>query len=178
MTSIEFIKAKLNMLVSLFPTINCAYEFDSFDNTHTVEVSPSDFYNNTSFCKNLTDIDKEFILKFPFEGLFFIDDKDLMPIKNVNFEIRGKEYELHPIYSSASFDTVCIPDYVKIPSFLNSLNDSSIEFIKEVFITNSIDILDSNLNSTCELKYINDSYFICEEEFDIENSSSLYVTAA
>ncbi len=134
MTSTEFIKQKLNELVNIFSTIKCAYEFDNFDNTHIVEVLPSVFYKNSeSFYQASETINNEFIEKFPFEGLFFIDDTDLMPISNVMYEVKGRDYEVNLTYSSAPPQAICIPTFNNIPDFLISqaptihylLNDSN-----------------------------------------------------
>ena len=134
MTSSEYLINKLTNLVNSFPTIKCAYEFDSFDNTHTVEISPSEFYNNNqTFYKLSSEIDKEFISKFPFEGLYFIDSNDLIPIQNIMFEVKGRDYELLPLYSYASPQTICIPTYGKLPLFLNLLNENVLGYIKEAF---------------------------------------------
>jgi len=141
MTSVEFIKQRLNELVNIFPTIKCAYEFDNFDNTHIVEVMPSEFYNNSqSFYQVSETINNEFIDKFPFEGLFFIDDTDLMPISNVIYEVKGRDYEVKPIYSFATPQTICIPKFNSVPNFLNNTDIASISsnIIKQAFTINSL----------------------------------------
>lgn len=155
MTSLEFIKQKLDELVNIFPTIKCSYEFDSFDNTHTVEVLPSSFYNNSqNFYQVSEAINSEFIEKFPFEGLFFIDDTDLMPISNAIFVVKGRDYEINPTYSFATPQTICIPTFKNIPDFLNETSSISSNIIKQAFTINSLCIVSNDFHREI-LGYIN-----------------------
>jgi hypothetical protein len=47
MTATEYLKNKLKNLVIDFPNIKCVYEFDNSDNSHTIEISPSEFFNQS-----------------------------------------------------------------------------------------------------------------------------------
>jgi hypothetical protein len=124
MKSNNFIKEKLNDLVLLFPNIKCSYEFDEFDNTHVVEVVPSDFYNNSiELSKAMTEIDILFIGMFPYEGLYFIDDKNMFPIKNLFYSVKGRDYDVVQKYSSAKPQMVVTPSYINYPNFLVSSNN-------------------------------------------------------
>jgi hypothetical protein len=93
----------------------CSYEFDEFDNTHIVEVVPSDFYNNSiELSKAMTEIDILFISMFPYEGLYFIDDKNMFPIKNLFYSVKGRDYDVVQKYSSAKPQMVVTPSYMRI----------------------------------------------------------------
>ena len=157
MTSIEFVKSKMNELVNLFPTIKCAYEYESFNNTHTIEILPSGFYEHSqSFYKISSSIDIEFIDKFPFEGLYFIDDKDLMPIKNIIYEVKGRDYNNNSIYTIAKSQTISIPTLITIPDFLKNLDNISYNYIKEAFKIENMNTTDydKNLDLSITKEYI------------------------
>ena len=151
----QAIKQKLNELVNIFPTIKCAYEFDTDDNTHIVEVLPSVFYNNSPSCYLASEtINNEFIEKFPFEGLFFIDDTDLMPISNVMYEVKGRDYEVNLTYSFATPQTICIPTFINIPNFLNETALISSSIIKQAFTINSLCNVSNDIHRE-NLRYVN-----------------------
>ena len=118
MTSIEFIKDKMKELINIFPNIKCSYEFQSFDNSHIIEVLPSGFYKQSHlFYNKSTKIDIEFIENFPFEGLFFIDDNNLFPIKNITYEVIGRDYNNKSRYTSNP-ETINVPALGTNPAFL------------------------------------------------------------
>ncbi len=73
--SIEFVKIKLKELVSEFSNIEYTYRFDDSDDTHIVYVDY--VYNNRKFDERCTDIDLEFMAKYPYELLCFVDDSKL-----------------------------------------------------------------------------------------------------
>ncbi|HMR90130.1 MAG TPA: hypothetical protein PKD51_18340 [Saprospiraceae bacterium] len=83
MNSQEYLKSKINNLVVKYPSIKCSYAFDGFDNTHTIEIIPTSFYNHDeSFVKDESDIYNEFFQLFPYEGLFFISGENEFPVTN------------------------------------------------------------------------------------------------
>lgn len=62
MNAIEYLKNKLNELVIDFPNIKCTYGFEGFDNSHVIEISPSEFFNsNKNLYEALVKIDLNFI---------------------------------------------------------------------------------------------------------------------
>lgn len=100
--SIDFVKQKIDQLVIQFPSIKCSYEFDELDNTHSVEVLPSEFFNiNEEFSIIENKIYEEFFELFPFEGLYFITDDVLVPITNPIYSKHGNQYEIGIKFNNA-----------------------------------------------------------------------------
>lgn len=94
MKSSEYIKKKIDQLVNIFPNIKCSYEYDKFDNTHTVEILPSEFFElNELFYNKTFEVYEDFSNRFPFEGLYFIDNNVLYPVKNPIYTKCGIDYE-------------------------------------------------------------------------------------
>ncbi len=79
----EFLINKIDYLVVKYPSINCKYAFDGFDNTHTIEITPTSFYHQDEFfLLDENDIYAEFFQLFPYEGLFFISGENEFPVTN------------------------------------------------------------------------------------------------
>lgn len=151
MTSVEYIKNQITLLVSTFNTIKCTYDFDIFDKSHTIEVVPSEFYNTSKeFYETSVQINRDFIDLFPNEGLFFIDDRDYVPIRKAIFEMKGKFFDLHLTYSIADFQISTTPSMKSRPEFMESVQLLNLNFIKEAFTLkiNHLDIQDSNSEYT------------------------------
>lgn len=93
MNSQEYLKSKINNLVIKYPSIKCSYAFDGFDNTHTIEITPSSFYNHDElFILDENDIYAEFFQLFPYEGLFFITGENEFPVTNPFYIKSGESF--------------------------------------------------------------------------------------
>ena len=100
--SIDFVNQKIDELVIQFPSIKCSYEFDELDNTHSVEVLPSEFFKiSDEFSKIENKIYDEFFELFPYEGLYFITDDVLVPISNPIYSKEGCDYAKSMQYNNA-----------------------------------------------------------------------------
>jgi len=94
MTSQDFIKNKIDLLVSIFPNIKCRYEYEADDDTHTIEITPDSFYNsNIDLPKLEREITTEFIRMFPSEGLFFVTDKSRYPVAISRYTKAGATFD-------------------------------------------------------------------------------------
>ncbi|TAH04943.1 MAG: hypothetical protein EAZ15_00315 [Sphingobacteriales bacterium] len=112
-SSIDFVKQKIDELVIQFPSIKCSYEFDESDNTHSVEILPSEFFilsEEFSIIEN--NIYNEFFDLFPYEGLYFITDDVLVPVSHPVYSRQGSDYTISRRFNNA--------DALKV----NLLNDS------------------------------------------------------
>ncbi len=162
----EFIKSKLEALVLLFPTAQCKYEFDNFDNTHTIEIEPSELLDNDVFIGLCDKINEEFIEQFPYDGLYFIDKDDLFSIKNELFTIKGfiieNEYNL----------TIDLPEIIRN----TSINEAEISIINNNEVDNEIVIYNFKKNSSkLEELIINQSYI---QVFDASSKDYAWAIAA
>jgi len=95
MNAIEFIKERIDRLVTRFTNIRCRYEHDLFSNTHLIEVLPAEVYNNDeSYAEAEVDIISEFIELFPYESICFVTDDALTPIQEAQYIKSGTAYDL------------------------------------------------------------------------------------
>ena len=96
MTSVEFVKNKLNTLLEYNPQIRCVYEYNEFELTHYVIIYPKEFYdiNNFLFTGEETILD-EFISLYPYEGLVFLTDEDEIELSNPIFDKKGYLFDLY-----------------------------------------------------------------------------------
>lgn len=94
MKSTEYVISIIDSLVERFPNIKCSYEFDSFDNSHTVEVLPSIFFNSedVDFKSFENNIYIEFFKLYPYEVIFFITNTYSYPVQNPIYVKEGREY--------------------------------------------------------------------------------------
>lgn len=100
--SIDFVKQKIDELVIQFPSIKCNYEFDESDNTHSVEILPSEFFKlSEEFSIIENNIYNEFFDLFPYEGLYFITDDVLVPITNPIYSKHGNQYVIDVKFNNA-----------------------------------------------------------------------------
>ncbi|TAG52761.1 MAG: hypothetical protein EAZ27_11815 [Cytophagales bacterium] len=158
MTALQYLKSKINTLVLNFPTIKCSYEFDNFDNSHTIEILPSSIYNSPTFYKTSMEVYNEFTELFPFEGLFFIDDKVFVPIQNPIYQIVGKNYFSNKVYNNISPLSVFIP-YLKEKNLDSNINNCYLNVNTYNFEKQEIINLNSKeLKSSLELN--KNSFFI------------------
>lgn len=78
MTSRQYVKSKIKELVSEFPTLGYIYRFDASDDSHIVDIYPRSIYRFSSqFNDKCMRIDLEFIAKYPYECLFFVDSSEI-----------------------------------------------------------------------------------------------------
>lgn len=107
MKSKDFIISKIDMLVKNFPSIQCKYEFEENEDTHTIEVTPLSFFESSQDFKDLEkEIYMEFFKLYPFEGLYFIDEKSLFPVNNPIYIKTGSAFFEDKLFNSQQKFTV------------------------------------------------------------------------
>jgi len=105
MDSIEYLKNELNKLVKEIPYIKCIYEYNEFDSTHIVKIAPQKiFEQNENYIELESKIVDEFINKYPFEGIVFIRENDIIDISSPLYIAQGKLYELFSYYTCIDID--------------------------------------------------------------------------
>jgi hypothetical protein len=93
MKATEYIKSMIDNLVEVYPSIQCSYEVDTLDNSHTLEILPSIFFDSNDDFKNTeNDIYIDFFRLYPYEALYFISSSSLLPIQNPIYVKSGIEY--------------------------------------------------------------------------------------
>ncbi|WP_288447891.1 hypothetical protein [uncultured Chryseobacterium sp.] len=84
MKSKEFLKNCLQELACKYSNSTIKYYFDTFDNDHYVMIAPeSDLQNIMQ--NDAVDIDREFIAKFPYESISFINENDTLSFDELVF---------------------------------------------------------------------------------------------
>lgn len=87
MKTSDYVIDQINNLVEKFSNIKCRYEIDASDNSHVIEIIPSYFLkNNTEIQVYLIEIYNDFIIKFPNEGIFFINNEICSSLINYQYE--------------------------------------------------------------------------------------------
>ncbi len=93
--SVKFLQKKLKKLVENLPYIRCEYEYFSFDDTHFVKILPKEQYEkNETYMKFEKEIIKEFIDKFPFEGITFFTGNDFDDLFEPTMFFEGILYKM------------------------------------------------------------------------------------
>lgn len=93
MKAIEYIKSVINNLVQVYPSIQCSYELDVMDDSHTVEILPSVFFEfNSEFKEVENKVYSDFFRLYPYEALYFITNTSSLPIHNPIYVKSGVEY--------------------------------------------------------------------------------------
>lgn len=88
MNAKEFLRVRLTELVSVFTNIKIRYEFRQCTQSHLIEVTPLDFYDNDEkYLIEEAAIEKEFENSFPQESIVFISEDSLTEIKDAEFEL-------------------------------------------------------------------------------------------
>ncbi len=93
MKSNNYIIQKIDDLVRAFPELKIRYEFDSFSDSHIIEVLPAKEYkDNTKYAKYETQLMFDFISEYPLEEIVFITEEDLVEIENPIYVKEGTLY--------------------------------------------------------------------------------------
>lgn len=143
MKSIEYVKTIINNLVEVFPSIKCSYEVDKFDNSHTIEILPSIFFDrDNDFKKAESNIYEDFFRLYPYEVLYFITNTSVLPIQNPIYVKKGVEYaSISKITTSNTNEAFNISsEKLNIYSDYN-LKINSFDVRENIFQNNNINIL-------------------------------------
>ncbi len=166
MKSKDFVISKIDMLVKSFPSIQCRYEFEENEDTHTIQVSPISFFESNETFKDLEkEIYLEFFRLYPFEGLYFIDDNSLFPVLNPIYIKTGAAYFNDKLFNSQQINTiqqVPIPHLKSIDSLNNIYSNINVQQVDCLYqIENSslsTDLMAQLINSGLITKADNTSY--------------------
>ena len=84
MTPKEYISAKIDQLVELFPKTRIRYKCDEFSGTHTVEIVPQSEYNKEAMIDWQSAVFEEFFNLYPAEAVCFISEDALVGIEKAD----------------------------------------------------------------------------------------------
>lgn len=91
----EFITAKINELVLMFPTTRCRYENHFLSNSHFIEVIPSEIYHlDEKFSAWEEELTFEFIQTYPDQNICFISDDATVSLSNIDYERKGILFDI------------------------------------------------------------------------------------
>ena len=164
----DFIINKINELIQDNPYIKCMYEYDEFDSTHFVLISPKEFYDkDNGLFSGEEKIINEFIELFPQEGILFISEEDEIELKNPIFEREGylfKYNDLYPMINKYNFADLEIFDAFRPKPFEKKLNLSITNNETVKGFTKRISVsFNSIKESDCE-----NNYFTRENDYSSE----------
>jgi uncharacterized protein YwqG len=75
MESINFVKKYIDYLIQIYPSILCVYKLNEFDNSHQIEIFPTNYLKgNYRLLRQINIICLAFIEKYPDEGIFFLNN--------------------------------------------------------------------------------------------------------
>lgn len=90
-SSLLFLKNKLELLSNELDGIMYRYEFRECSQSHIIEITPKEIYENNNFYRDLElKIEKEFENNFPQEEILFVTEGSLIKISNANISYSGK----------------------------------------------------------------------------------------
>ena len=93
MKSVDFIKEKLDGLVNTLPYIKCSYKYNEFDDTHIIKIEPYViFEKDDKYIELERQIVDDFIKRYPYEGIVFISENDIIDMSQTIFEVAGTLY--------------------------------------------------------------------------------------
>ncbi len=138
MKSNDFLKNKIDELVSKFPEIKCSYEFDTLDSSYLVKIEPKESIKKVKeFWFKEIKIINYFIKNYPSEGLIVITNNEIFDVKNPIYTKVGKFHNLLKSVSTENFD---------IKLHVSTMNNLLSDITLNPNIKN-IDKITSNINS-------------------------------
>lgn len=116
MTSVEFIKEQLKKLHIRFSSSNFRYEFNRYTNTHIIEITPFEFYNNETYMESELEFEESFLSQYPKESILFVSTDSLNKVSKPIFEIYcEKTFNAgFSVSDLVSFQKECDYDYLMI----------------------------------------------------------------
>jgi hypothetical protein len=90
-SSLLFLKNKLEFLTNEIEGIMYRYEFRESSQSHVIEITPREIYENNKVYRDLElKIEQEFENNFPQEEILFVTEGSLIKISNTNISFSGK----------------------------------------------------------------------------------------
>jgi hypothetical protein len=116
MTSVEFIKEELKKLHIRFSSSNIRYEFNVYNATHIIEITPLEFYNNETYMASELELEELFLNLYPKESILFVSTDSLNKVSKPIFEIycekTGSFTAGFSVSDLISFQKDCDNDYL------------------------------------------------------------------
>lgn len=100
MTPKEYISARIDQLVELFPKIRVRYENDIFSATHTLEIIPQSEFGKDAMLDWQSEVFEEFFSLYPAEAVCFISEDALVGINNADIVRTGAQFSAGHAVSS------------------------------------------------------------------------------
>ena len=82
MNSIDFLNIELVRIFTKFQNAIIKYEFKSSRNTHLIEVTPLDIYENEKFINEEINLMDSFNEKYPEENILFVSEESINRVSN------------------------------------------------------------------------------------------------
>ena len=82
MNSISFVKSELQKLSLKVPSLQIKYEFDSFDDSHYIEISPLSVNTQYKYKNFLLELDDKFSELYPNELIAFLSEDSISKVEN------------------------------------------------------------------------------------------------
>jgi hypothetical protein len=93
MKSTDYIKSFINNIIEVFPTIKCSYGFDNLDNTHTIEIIPSVFFDTDNDFRIMENkFYDDFFNLYPNEIVYLITEHSPFPVSNPLYTKSGLQF--------------------------------------------------------------------------------------
>jgi hypothetical protein len=83
----EFIEKKLTDLVRTHKSATVRYGYDSFSDTHIIEVSPVSLFESDEFAEWEANFYRESLKEYPDSDISFIPKNAAVPIEKIEFEL-------------------------------------------------------------------------------------------
>lgn len=88
----EFIQKRLSDFVRTHRDASVRYGYDSFSDTHVIEVSPVSLFDSDVFAEWESDFYRDSLKNYPDSDISFIPKNAAVPIEKVDFEIDGSSF--------------------------------------------------------------------------------------
>lgn len=121
MLSIDFIKRKLTDISRVIKNIRLRYGYDQLANTHVIEVSPKNIYDDDKYILLETSILNDFYANFSNECITFITEDDIPGIEEEEFYVEGLEYSPYS-YKDDSEIQLSTPNVINNEISFNPVN--------------------------------------------------------
>lgn len=93
MNSISYLNNELIRIFDKFQNAIIKYEFKSSRNTHLVEITPLDIYQNENFINEEIDLMDNFYKKYPEETILFVSEDSMNKVQNPLFLYKKTKLE-------------------------------------------------------------------------------------
>lgn len=148
MKAADFVKSKIDSLVSTIPFIKCSYEFDQDAIVHLIKVEPLNVYkSNEKYLELESEIIFDFIEQYPYENICFVSNSSLVSVNNPSYVKCGNSFVGMNFVQVSNMDIIQIGSNQKISSFKQGI-ESPFSFWDESKTKNNINVQAEYLGNT------------------------------